>query len=195
MRDTVFFDIGGVFLTDAWGHTARQRTVSHFHIDGDDFETRHRTVVADFETGRMNLDGYLDRTVFFQSRPFGRDELMQFMFAQSQPYTEALAVLAELARSGRFLRVALNNESRELNQYRIERYALHDHLQVFLSSCYVGVRKPDPRMYRLALDMTQRRASDCVFIDDREENVQAARDVGLHSIQYRSVGDLQELLG
>jgi putative hydrolase of the HAD superfamily len=194
MRDTIFLDIGGVFLTNGWDRAARRRTLTRFQIDGDEFENRHRAIVEDFETGRMSLDAYLDCTIFFQSRPFGREEVTRFMFAQSEPNSEALSLLAELAHSGRFLLAALNNESRELNQYRIERYGLRDHLRVFLSSCFLGVRKPDPRIYRLALDLTQRRAGDCIFVDDREANVEAARSIGMHSIQYRSVGDLQGLL-
>src|SRR4051812_33734 len=78
MHSTIFFDIGGVFLTNGWDRPARERTTVHFGIASEEFEARHRAAVDDFETGRLGLDAYLDRTVFHQPRTFARDAVIQF---------------------------------------------------------------------------------------------------------------------
>ena len=87
---------------------------------------------------------------------------------------------------------AINNESRELNQYRIASYSLRDVFETFVSSCFVGIRKPDPGIYRLALDLTQRKPEECCFIDDRQVNLDSARLLGMNAILMRNSQQLRK---
>lgn len=189
---TLFFDVGGVILTNGWDRPARLRAAEHCDLDWDEFEERHELVVPDFETGRIGLKQYLDRTMFYQSRPFTHDEAKSFIWAQSQPHPESLALVAELARSGKYLMATLNNESRDLNGYRIEHFHLRDYFAAFFSSGFLGVRKPDERIYQLALEITQRSPDECLFVDDRALSVERARSLGMHTIQYRDLALLQQ---
>ena len=191
---TLFWDMGGVILTNAWDRGARRRAVEKFHLDREDFEDRHELLLDAFETGQATLERYLDRVIFYRERPFTREEFKAFMFAQSQPYPEALAVLSALARSTKYAMTSLNNESRELNEYRINQFHLRDFFVAFLSSCYVGLRKPDDKIYRLALDVTQRTPAECVFIDDRGLNLECAKDLGMHTIRYENSSQLKSEL-
>ena len=190
----LFFDVGGVLLTNGWDRPARRRAAEHFAFDWDEFQDRHELVISDFETGRIGLMGYLERTVLCQPRTFTEDEFKAFMLAQSQPYPEALAFIAELARSGQYFLATLNNESKELNDYRIERFHLRDYFALFFSSCFLGIRKPDEKIYRLALDVIQRSPEECLFVDDRTINVNCARRLGMRAIQYQNVAELREAL-
>jgi len=173
--------------------TAR-RAAEHFALDWEGFQDRHELVVSDFETGRIGLAEYLERTVFCEPRAFTQDEFKAFMRVQSQPYAEALALIAELASSGNYLLAILNNESRELNDYRIERFHLDDYFALFFSSCFLGVRKPDEKIYRLALEVTRRSPEECLFVDDRALNVECAHRLGMRAIRYRNVVELREEL-
>lgn len=193
-KTALFFDVGGVLLTNGWDRPARRRACERFALDWDEFENRHELVVSDFELGRIGLEEYLDRTVFFEPREFARDAFIAFMWEQSQPYPEALEFITELAHSGKYLLATLNNESEALNVYRIERFHLRDSFDVFFSSCYLGARKPDEKIYRVALKVTQRNPGECWFVDDRGLNVEAARRVGMRAIQYRNVSELREQL-
>lgn len=190
----VFFDIGGVVLTNGWDRSSRRQAAETFRLDWDEFEERHELVVSDFETGRIGLEDYLDRTVFYEPKAFAREQFRDFIFAQSKPYPQALAVVGALARAKRCLVATLNNESSDLNLYRLERFRLRDYFDVFLSSCYLGVRKPDERIYRLALQITQRREDECLFIDDRALNVECAERIGMRTLRYRDAEQLQEKL-
>lgn len=181
---TVLFDVGGVLASNGWDRHARQRAAARFDLDLEDFQDRHDFVSNAFETGELDLATYLDRTVFYRERSFSPRTLIEFMYEQTEPFAESLAIAAEVAASGRFLLATLNNESRALNDYRIETLGLRDVFSVFLSSCYLGVRKPEPEIYRIAIDVTRSAPEECVFIDDRELNLECAALEGMHTIHY-----------
>jgi putative hydrolase of the HAD superfamily len=185
----LFWDVGGVLLTNAWDHEERNLAIERFHLDKDEFESRHKLCVQPFEEGRMGLDEYLQQTVFSRSRTFSPEEFKQYMFSLSKPKPDVL----EIARTLRdkYLMGTINNESRELNQYRIATFQLTEYFKIFVSSCFVGLRKPDERIYRLALDLTQMKAEECCFIDDRPVNVEAAAKVGMRAILLQDAGQLK----
>ena len=187
----LFFDVGGVLLTNGWDRNTRRQTARQFSIDWDTLEERHELVVEGFETGRLTLDEYLDRTVFHDPRAFSREAFKAHMFAQSQPDPDTLAVAAELAAARKYLMGTLNNEARELNEYRIRHFHLSQWFTVFFSSCYLGLRKPDARIYRTALDLILRPGEECVFVDDRTLNVDAARNAGMLAIRFESAAQLR----
>lgn len=188
---TLFWDNGGVILTNGWDRSSRQKAAAKFHLDWTDFEDRHELMLNAFECGQAGLDEYLRRVVFYRERPFTPDEFKQFMFEQSQACPGALAFLGKLAGTRRYLNATLNNESLEINEYRIRTFHLRDYFEVFFSSCYLGARKPDRGIYVLALKITQREPGECVLIDDRGLNLECARELGMHAIQFQNVAQLQ----
>jgi len=191
MIRTIFWDVGGVLLTNAWDRTERAQAFEHFHLDPDEFHARHELLVSPFERGKITLDEYLDRTVFYRPRAFSRDEFRQYMFSLSQPFPEVLKFAQALAKTGKYFMATINNESRELNNYRIETYGLRDIFRVFVSSCYVGLRKPERDIYRMALDLMQIPGDQCCFIDDRALNLECAVQVGMKTVQMQSISQLQ----
>ena len=188
---TLFWDNGGVILTNGWDRESRQKAVAKFHLDAADFEDRHELMLNAFEEGRATLDEYLRRTVFYRERSFSVDDFKKFMLDQSQAMPESLEFIGKLARARRCAMASLNNESLEINEYRIHRFRLRDYFEVFLSSCYLGVRKPTPAIYKLALKITQCEPSECVMIDDRSLNLEFAREQGIQTIQFTSVEQLR----
>lgn len=192
--EMLFWDNGGVILTNGWDRGSRKKAAEHFHLDWDDFADRHELMLNAFETGEITLDQYLQRTVFYRPHPFTIEDFKAFMFSQSQPLPESLDVLAHLARTRRCSMAALNNESRELNEYRIARFRLRDYFESFFSSCYLGLRKPDAEIYRRVLAITQRKPEACVMIDDRDLNLECARELGMHTIQFQNPAQLRDAL-
>ncbi len=184
--------MGGVLLTNAWDREQRHRTLEHFGLDEAEFLDRHDMLVSSFERGKITLAEYLDRTVFYRPRPFDRQNFEQFMFSLSQELDGTLEIASALARSGEYLMATINNESRELNQYRIQAFKLREIFSVFVSSCYVSLRKPEEGIYRLALELTQRSPLECCFIDDRPLNLDAAARLGMNVIRKESPEQLRE---
>lgn len=187
---TLFWDVGGVLLTNAWDHEERDRAVEKFQLQKPDFETRHKEVVATFEEGKITLDHYLERTVFYEPRKYGKDEFKKYMFSLSQPKPQVLEFASALA--GKCLMATINNESREMNDYRIKQFGLVQIFDLFVSSCYVAMRKPEEKIYRLALDLIQKAPDECCFIDDRPANIDGAAKVGMRTVLMRNPAQLKK---
>jgi putative hydrolase of the HAD superfamily len=188
----LLWDLGGVVLTNAWDHSERASAATHFHLDPVELERRHERVEVVFETGRLDLSGYLSATVFDRAQPFSPEEFYGYMRSGSRAHEPALACARSLRDAGEYDMVALNNESRELNEYRIATFHLRDVFHAFLSSCYTGRRKPDPDAFRYALQVTQRTPDEALFLDDRRENVDAAARLGLRTLWVQDPGRLRE---
>lgn len=188
---TLFFDVGGVILTNGWDQVAREKAASHFELNFAEFEQRHQAAVDAFEKGRISIDDYIAQVVFDKPRGFTVAEFREFMYAQSKELKPAREFVDHLSRSPELFVACINNEGREVNEYRIVKFDLARTFKLFFSSCYVGLRKPDPAIYRLALDVTRRKTAESIFVDDRAENLEGARRVGLQTIHYRNVSQLK----
>lgn len=190
----IFWDVGGVLLSNAWDRIQRRRALEHFGLDEVEFEDRHEMLVSSFERGKITLNEYLQHTVFYRPRSFSPDDFKNCMFDLSKPCQQTLELAKLLARSCDYLMATINNESSELNLYRIQTYHLREIFDVFVTSCFVGLRKPEDGIYRLALDITQKPAGECCFVDDRPLNVDAAARFGMHAIRFENAHQLRQEL-
>lgn len=162
----VFLDVGGVLLTDGWDHHARKRATTKFRLELAEIEDRHHLTFETYEEGKLTLEEYLGRVVFYQKRPFTKAQFRRFMFAQSKPYLEMIELVAQLKVRHGLKIVVVSNEARELNEYRIHRFKLDGFVDFFISSCFVHIRKPDADIFRLALDIAQVPARQVVYIEN-----------------------------
>lgn len=182
---TLFLDIGGVLLTDGWDHHARRRAATNFKLELAEMEDRHRLTFDIYEEGKITLEEYLDRVVFYQKRPFTRTQFRNFMFAQSKPCPEMIALVARFKVRHRLKIAVVSNEARELNAYRIRKFKLDGFVDSFISSCFVHLRKPDTDIFRLALDIAQAPARQAVYIENTPMFVQVAEGLGIRSILHK----------
>lgn len=193
--DVILFDVGGVLLTNSWDVQQRAQAAAHFHIDASDLQARHAELSGLWERGGMTMSTYLDVAVFHQPRSFSRDEFMAVMLDQSRLLPKgAMGILKELSASGRYLIGALNNEARELNEYRFRAFGLRNYFDIALSSCYLGLRKPDLALYQRAIDIVGGPPERILFIDDRPENVAGAEAAGLAALRFTGADALRDEL-
>jgi putative hydrolase of the HAD superfamily len=193
--DVILFDVGGVLLTNGWDHAERAAVVKHFQLDGAALEARHLTLFDAWERDQVSGKAYLDAVVFNQPRSFSRGDFFSCLLSQSKALPNgALGILAEIAASHEYLVGALNNEARETNEYRFRKFELRSYFDVALSSCYLGLRKPEPAIYRRALDILGKPAHRILFIDDREENVAGAKTAGMEAIRFQGAESLRREL-
>jgi putative hydrolase of the HAD superfamily len=192
---TLFWDIGGVILTNGWDRESRKAAAAAFHLDWEDFQDRHDLSFPAFDSGQITLNQYLDRTLFYRPCAFTREEFSAFMFAQSREFPDVRAILDKVSDSGKYFVGAINNEPLELNQYRIEAFQLRRNFLVFFSSCYVRSRKPEETIFRVALEVSQRPPEQCLFIDDRPLNLESPRRLGMNTIHHQNAEQLRSELG
>jgi len=195
--DVILFDVGGVLLTNGWDHVERARVLNSFHLDISEFEARHVKPYAAWEIGAISVERYLAESVFYEPRSFSQDEFFAAICAQSKILPDgALGILEELDALNKCLLGALNNEARETNEVRFDRFGLRKLFKVALSSCYLRMRKPDAVIYKTTLDILGRPAERILFIDDREGNVAGAVAAGMKAIRFENAETLRrELVG
>lgn len=181
---TLFLDIGGILLTNGWDTGMRKQAAEKFGLDFRDMNARHGKAFPAYEKGRLSLDDYLDRVVFTRGRDFSPGEFKEFMFTRSRPYPEMIGLFRNLKVRHRLTVAALSNEGRELTEYRVRTFHLKSLIDFFVSSCFVHMRKPDARIYRLALDIAQVPAEEAAYIEDRPGSVEAARALGIRAIHH-----------
>ncbi len=191
---TLFFDIGGVLLTNAWDTASRKQAAETFSLDWSEFEPRHGMLKTAFETGRLSLDAYIKKAVFHRSRSFSPDDFKSFMFSRSQLLGETLDWLRVLAASGKHRLFTLNNESRELHEYRVKAFRMEAVFSGFLASCYLGQAKPDEGIYTSAIGIAACPKKVAIFIDDRALNVEPAEALGLTAFKFTDLDDLRARL-
>ncbi|HEY1966021.1 MAG TPA: HAD family phosphatase [Acidobacteriaceae bacterium] len=191
----IYWDIGGVLLTNGWDHQERERVLQQFSIPRDEYEARHPEANDRWERGELTDDEFLKQTVFFKERSFTPAQFLQALREQSKWLPGgARNVIAALRKSSGLKMAMLNNESGPLNDYRIETFGLPQYFDGFFCSAYIGMRKPEPRMFRAGVAMLHFKPEQCVFIDDRDTNCAAAAQVGLHAIQYKGEEQLKDAL-
>jgi len=193
--DVILFDVGGVLLTNGWDHGERAAVAEQFHLDRVALETRHPAPYDAWERGAITADAYLDLTVFYEARSFSREEFLAAICAQSKPLPDgALGILKEVVASDKCRVGALNNEARETNEYRFDRFNLRAYFEFAFSSCYMGLRKPEPAIYRRTLDILGKAPERFLFIDDRAENAAGAASVGMKTIHFTGAQALRDEL-
>ena len=180
----LFVHIGGVLLTDGWDHHARKRAAKNFKLEWAEVEARHHLTFDTYEEGKLTLEEYLGRVVFYRKRPFTQAQFRRFMFAQSEPHPEMIDLVGQLRVRHKLEIVVVNNEARELNVHRIRKFKLDRLVDSFFSSCFVHIRKPDRDMFRLALDISQAPARQVVYIENTRMFVQVAEGLGIRSILH-----------
>jgi putative hydrolase of the HAD superfamily len=190
----LFLDIGGVLLTNGWDRHARKRAVTHFKLEAAEMEDRHQLTWDTYQQGKLTLDEYLGRAVFYKRRRFTRARFRQFMFAQSKPYPEMIELIDQLKARHRLRVVVVSNEGRELNAYRIRKFKLDRFVDCFVSSCFVHLLKPDADIFRLALDIAQVPALKVVYLENTPMFAQIAEGLGIRSILHTGFKSTREKL-
>ncbi|MGV8945481.1 MAG: RpiB/LacA/LacB family sugar-phosphate isomerase [Lutibacter sp.] len=180
----LFLDIGGVLLSNGWDSEFRQRAVMHFHLEAAEMDARHSLFFDTFEEGRITIDEYLDKVVFYTKRDFTHIEFKDFMFSLSTPNLEMIAFIKKIKLQYGLKVIAVSNEAREINAYRIKAFKLNEIFDFFVSSCYVHLRKPDAAIFRLAIDAAQVPINEIVYIDNMQMFTDVAMDLGITSIYH-----------
>jgi len=182
----LFTDVGGVILTNGWDSAERKKAAEQFHLDLTEVDKRHHLTFDTYEIGKLSLDDYLERIVFYEPRTFSRDDFKTFVFAQSKPFPEMIELIRQTKSRNSLKLAVVSNEGRELTEYRIRQFGLAEFVDFFVSSCFVHFRKPDTDIFRMAIDLAQTPPAQTVYLDDRPLFVEVARTLGLRAIHHTS---------
>lgn len=182
----LFLDVGGVLLTNGWDRKARQLAASTFKIDYAEMDDRHKMTFDTYEVGKLSLDEYLHRTVFYKERPFTPEQFKKFMLDQSKPLPHMIEYATALKKRYQLKVATLSNEGRELTEYRVKNFELGKFVDFFIFSSFVHFRKPDSEIFRLTLEIAQIPPQQVVYLDDRAMFAEVACGLGIRGIHHTS---------
>ncbi len=194
MIKTLFTDLGGVLLTNGWGRDARARAAEKFGLDAEDCDERHHLTFDTYEIGKLSLEQYLNRVVFNVRRDFTMQEFQQFMFEQSKPFDDMIAMVKHLKERHGLRVVAISNEGAELAKYRIDTFKLGEFIDAFFISGFLNTRKPDESIFNTALKAMQATVEESAYMDDRLLFVEVASSLGLRAIHHTSIETTRKAL-
>jgi len=183
-KNTLFLDIGGVLLTNGWDRKIRAKAARHFKLDREEMQERHHLTFDTYEEGKLSLNEYLKRVVFYQKRSFTISQFKKYMFEQSKPYPGMIDLIRTLKNQYDLKVAVVSNEGLDLNEHRIRKYKLGEFIDFFISSCYVHFRKPDPDIYKIALNIAQVSPEQVIYIEDRPLFIQVAKELGIDGILH-----------
>jgi putative hydrolase of the HAD superfamily len=189
----LFFDIGGILLSNGWGHESRKLAAQKFGLDYAEVNALHTFIFNVYEIGGVTLDEYLDTVIFNHPRDFAREDFKEFIYQQSVELP-TLAWLKEWKKDCGFRIISINNEGKELNDYRVKKFKLHEFFDAFVSSCEVKLRKPDPGIWKLAMGIAQVQPNQCVYFDDRIMFVNAAHKLGIRAFLHTDLESTKKIL-
>jgi putative hydrolase of the HAD superfamily len=191
---SLFLDIGGVLISNGWDRYAREKAVKKFKLDPDELSDRHHIFFETYEAGKLTLREYLDNVIFYEPRSFSENEFTDFMYHQSLPVIDSIEYFTAIRKKYKINIIAVSNEGRELNDYRIKTYKLDKLFNTFISSCFVHLRKPDKEIFKMACDISFTEPQQALFIDDRIIHVQIAQSLGINAIQFINLKTTKKLM-
>ena len=191
---TLFLDIGNILLTNGWDTASRKLASKTFDLDYEEFAERHAYLSSLYEEGRITLNDYLDKAIFYDERSFSKADFKNFMFSRSKSIPEMIELFKYLKSKYKLKVVALNNEGLELSRYRVETFKLTELIDFFVTSCFVKMKKPDENIYKLAMYLAYVTSEESLFIDDRYFNVETAAKLGMNAFQHKDYAATKEKL-
>ena len=121
----LFWDVGGVILSNGWDRRARAAAAKKFGIDWEEFEDRHDLACPAFETGRITLDTYLVSAPSSTASEVSPAKNSPISYSRSRRNSRNRAqCLSDVAATGKYLLATINNEPLELNERRIQRVSI-----------------------------------------------------------------------
>lgn len=195
---TAYWDIGGVLLTNGWDRYQRAKVFAELQLSEEDIviaEEQREEANWFWERGLIDEVEFFKRTVFFRPRNFTLQDVWRCVEAQQNVlHYESFDILKAMHANRQVRLATLNNESRELNDYRLKRFNLRRYFDFCICSGYVHEMKPAPGIYRSALEIGGDGPGEACFIDDKEENVAAANAAGFVGLHFTSPAALRDQL-
>jgi len=193
---TLIFDLGNVILTNDWHYNCPEKFKEYsdfFGLSYDDMERGWNAYWPQFNIGKITEDEFWKG--FLQTAGAEKIDIKQaqkFWRKHQRPIKDMLNLLKKLKKHYR--ETALTTISKEWLDYKKEKYALDAYFEMIVSSGYSGLAKPRSQIYELIIQKLNVKPEECLFIDDAEENLLPAQQLGMKTIHFIGQKNLEEKL-
>ncbi len=190
--DSVIFDWGGVLIDDPRPGLLRF-CANAFGVGQEDYTPVHDSCLDEFHKGLINEETFWREIAgkLGKSIPNAPSLWYEAFKSAYVPKLEMFSLASSLHARGYKTALLSNTELPAVEFFRGLRYDMFD---VLVFSCEERMMKPDRKIYDLTLKRLRSQAERSVFIDDRPDYIQGAKDVGLHTILFESISQVKDEL-
>lgn len=194
MIKTIIFDLGGVYFTDgtkkAIVKISKKYNVSRKKVR----EALKGKLGAKYRVGRMTLEDFWRTSKRIMGLDADTEELQQLWVEQYKPISGTVKIIDSLKRKKKYELLFLSDNAQERVDYLDDKYHFLSRFKDGVFSHVIGVKKPHKKIYKACLERTMSRPDECLFIDDKPENVAAAKKLGMNVIHFESPAKLKARL-
>lgn len=190
MISTIIFDLGDVQLVGLYGIEKRLAPKLR-KTEEEIWQGMRGEDLAAFFNGKISEDEYLSRTIKRNAWPLTVDLLKSAIRDNFKEVEGTRKIVEELKEAGYKLGV-LSVHGKEWIEYihaKFDFHLLFDHLSY---SYEATVSKPDPLAYKMIMQKFGVRPEECLFIDDIQRNIDAAKALGMHALRFTGASQLRE---
>jgi len=195
---SIIWDFAGVLLHTVNGKSFNARLAERLEVPLDVLQPVIESKVNDlWDMNEIGDDEFYTYLLDALQLPKEKESVIRhFVLKDFYVDQTLLAYIKDLKRS--FTNVLLTNFPAHIHDFMQTDWIVNGAFDHMIASCDVKLIKPNPAIYELALERIGNDAGECVFIDDREVNVNAAEALGMHSIVYKTreqtIKDLEKIL-
>jgi len=189
---SVIFDWGGVLIDDPAPGLMRY-CAEALGVSKENYIKAHSKFAEDFQKGLISEDTFWQRICgeLNVPKPTGHSLWTDAFKAAYVPREDMFSVAASLQENGCKTALLSNTEAPAMRYFHQLRYDMFD---VLVFSCAEGTRKPERKIYELTIERLRSQPGQSVFIDDKPEYINGAKEVGIVTILFQSVEQVKDEL-
>ncbi len=189
---SVIFDWGGVLIDDPAPGLMRY-CAEALSVTKDDYIRTHDKFAEDFQKGLISEATFWQRicSELNVPKPTGRSLWADAFKTAYVPREDMFSMAACLQENGYKTALLSNTEAAAMQYFHTFQYNMFD---VLVFSCAEGTRKPERKIYELTIERLRSQPGQSVFIDDKPDYINGAKEAGLNTILFRSVGQVKSQL-
>jgi putative hydrolase of the HAD superfamily len=186
----VLFDLTGVIST--WSFRSKKwKIINNKKYKERDFETIYfESNYSAYERGKIQHKEFVESYLLKNNDVFTLDEFVEIFKRSVTPVRGIENILKKLKKNYKL--AILSNEGIEWGNYKLDKSGLKRYFDKIIISSQIGFAKPDLKFYKKSLKLLNIEPKSCVFIDDLEENINAAEKLGIKSILFKNPHQLQK---
>jgi len=188
MIKAVIFDLGGVLIEDVLYQLSGEIALKEKLNQDTLFEVIHGRYWRLFRTNKLSEEKFFGNA----KKDLKLKTSIKSLKAMARKYTKinqkVLKIIKKLKRN--YPLYAFNNEAKPWNEFKKNKYKLNKLFVKLVSSCDERLDKPNPLFYKRLMKRIKQNPRNCIFIDDKAENLKPARKLGMQTILFKSVEQL-----